>query len=373
MGKQIGWISAIVISNIVIIFIVLFFLGFRVRVSSVVSQVLRGKTHDYITSEQNKRLDPVPPIQQVTWPLDQQRFVGVIVDSGLGNKMFSIATAYGFAIRNGLAPPLVFYQNSSNKSKYTEWGGHDIGAPTYDYPEVPRRLKDVFPYIRFADVTEADKVPGMFAGSAIFGEIGEEDYLTPLPVIDTNQYNMPEAFIFRGLWFAPVQFLRERDVILNKVFVFHPSIERYIDVHYESILRSYHYTAVHLRLGHMGDTFEMPFPSANDIQKFVRNAGVEKFIVFTDNIDRAKKLLNQMEQGFQYVFITDLPFIEMACMKRLKRFLISRSTFSWWGAFLMNGKDATIAVCRDVKMSKMVSMHHCFQSMMTEESGWTPV
>jgi hypothetical protein len=374
MYRKVALVSGVLLVNITLIFIILYFLGLRVRVTSAVTQYLVGKSHAYSTSSQRPSLEPASPIHQVTWKLEQQRFVGVITDSGLGNKLFSIATAYGFCIRNGLPPPLVFYQNSARNCKITEWGGHDIGEPTFPSPEVPRRLKDVFPYIRFADVTDVESIPGMFSGSAVFGEITEEDYLTPLPAIDVTQANVPEAYIFRGLWFAPVQFLEEQEILRKQVFVFHPSIEKYVEAHYEEMIADHCYTAIHLRLGHPGDTFEMPFPSPSDMQRFLKGAGVDKFVVFTDNRERAKKLLLPLEGTFKYDFISDLPFVEMSCMRRLKNFLISRSTFSWWGAFLMNKtEDTRIVVCRDVVASSFVLMHHCFETMMSADIGWTVV
>ena len=63
------------------------------------------------------------------------------------------------------------------------------------------------------------------------------------------------------------------------------------------------------------------------------------FFVFADDIEKAKKL-DLIQDA---VYISGMSDVEgMQLMKQCKHFLISNSSFSWWGAYLSNKKDKVI-------------------------------
>ena len=75
------------------------------------------------------------------------------------------------------------------------------------------------------------------------------------------------------------------------------------------------------------------------IQKLQEMFTDATFFVFADDIEKAKKL-DLIQDA---VYISGMSDVEgMQLMKQCKHFLISNSSFSWWGAYLSNKKDKVI-------------------------------
>lgn len=66
-----------------------------------------------------------------------------------------------------------------------------------------------------------------------------------------------------------------------------------------------------------------------------------KFFVFSDEPEKAKELLRGLATNC--TFITGSHYmLDLYLMTQCKNFIIANSTFSWWGAWLINNKDKRI-------------------------------
>ena len=76
-------------------------------------------------------------------------------------------------------------------------------------------------------------------------------------------------------------------------------------------------------------------------EKYFYNAikHFEKIFVFSDSIQEVKNIISSWELDLYFDFVTDnceglLDYQEMYLMSLSKANIISKSTFSWWGAYL---------------------------------------
>lgn len=71
-----------------------------------------------------------------------------------------------------------------------------------------------------------------------------------------------------------------------------------------------------------------------------------KILVFTDDYDEAKKIFNKIASKLPVNYINELGKLndidEFCLMRECHDFIISNSTFSWWGAYLGEKKDSVI-------------------------------
>lgn len=68
------------------------------------------------------------------------------------------------------------------------------------------------------------------------------------------------------------------------------------------------------------------------IKYFKNNVEEPRFFVFTNDLEEAKKLVDFPEETFFVENTQD--YEDLALMYKCKHFIISNSTFSWWGAYL---------------------------------------
>ena len=98
------------------------------------------------------------------------------------------------------------------------------------------------------------------------------------------------------------------------------------------------------------------------ISKIVGLTGIKTLFIFSDEIDQAKMILNEMEYNdFVFEFISDMDATQsLRLMYNCNHFVISNSSFSWWGAYLSESKDKLIVgpdvwYNNDVKAGDMFS------------------
>ena len=80
----------------------------------------------------------------------------------------------------------------------------------------------------------------------------------------------------------------------------------------------------------------------NAIDYIKNNIENPEFFVFTNDLEGAKKLVDFPKETF-FVEKTE-NYEDLALMQECKHFIISNSTFSWWGAYLSENPDKKIVV-----------------------------
>ncbi|MBY7904819.1 alpha-1,2-fucosyltransferase [Vibrio fluvialis] len=79
----------------------------------------------------------------------------------------------------------------------------------------------------------------------------------------------------------------------------------------------------------------------NALREMVGKTDAENIIVFSDDIQRAKKVLEN--EPYHFVFIENVNAIQsLRLMYSCDNFVIANSSFSWWGAYLSDNKDKKI-------------------------------
>ncbi|MDB4396041.1 alpha-1,2-fucosyltransferase [bacterium] len=92
-------------------------------------------------------------------------------------------------------------------------------------------------------------------------------------------------------------------------------------------------TSLHIRLGDY--TYKRnhhPSQPASYWQQAIKEAGLEKIIIFSDDVKMAKQMFGESSK---LVYSTDSdPFVALYHMSLCKNNIICNSTFGWWGAWL---------------------------------------
>ncbi len=119
--------------------------------------------------------------------------------------------------------------------------------------------------------------------------------------------------------------------------------------------------AMHIRLG---DYQKMGYSLSDEwyqksAKKLIKD-GIETILVFTDNIDAAKKIISPINKYTKIIFPeienTLSPIELLWILSNAKFFVSSNSTLSWWSAFL-NNKNKTIYSPHDSSLI-LSSWHH---------------
>jgi hypothetical protein len=82
----------------------------------------------------------------------------------------------------------------------------------------------------------------------------------------------------------------------------------------------------------------------NAINFFIKKYNDPSFIVFSDNINEARKIINTEKAIFVENDEELLPsqIKDFLMMLKCDHFIIANSTFSWWAAYLANNKNKTV-------------------------------
>lgn len=327
--------------------------------------------------------------------------VSGLLHSGLGNRMFTIATTIGFAQQNKLMTyhdPVFYYDSLTPNIRYCEYGGH-LGDSTINQ-QCPHvfRFRDVFPNVHVSNVSRTGDIEkeakrairGYVSRGKVFNRTmcvlhqAATDYEIPLTMDDVlerahNGPGMIDQVMFVGSWFSPMQFITNENTVRYlraKTFQFHDSVKQHIALAYDTkvLFESQTSGLVHLRLGHATDTFGMPYPLHDEISRFVENEKLETLMVICDNIVLANPIIDDVlavHPSLSIVWIHGCMICEMYCMTQAPSLLLSRSTYSWWGAFLNQkaSDNGRIYVCPQ-RWPTNRGATCCFDDMIERQKVW---
>jgi hypothetical protein len=130
---------------------------------------------------------------------------------------------------------------------------------------------------------------------------------------------------------------------------FKPSKEvlKYIKSKYQYILKNTNYICVQIRTGTRSNC-------DSDLHNYANTSYLKHalsiypinimHVIFSDNIDYAKSIL---PSNRKYSFVNDENYIELFLMNYFKYYVLSASTFGWWGAWLSIYKDPEVTIMKD--------------------------
>jgi hypothetical protein len=231
----------------------------------------------------------------------------------LGNQMFQIATTYGYARKYGKEPIFPEWTCKISGRNYT-----DIFKNPVDQTLHSRIISHAdFRRFSYMDLT--------------YIEIPETPYS-----LDLNGYFQSEKY-----------FLNCQSEI-REIFQPQDSISQYIDEKYSHILNLENKVSLQVRTGtrDRNDYDVHAYATESFISKAQECFDSEStFIVFADNLEVAKSIL---PSGKKYIFVeNEHNYVDLFLMNRFDNYIVSPSTFGWWGAWLSQNPEPKIAIMKD--------------------------
>lgn len=230
----------------------------------------------------------------------------VHINSGLGNTLFQISTAFAYAKR---------FDKDLQLSK-------KIYSPSTHEP-LDNYLNTIFQDLDFCenDIFIEDKI-------VKYNE----------PSFSYNEIPNVEGSIYLDGYF---QSLRYFDDFENDIKgLFHLKTES----KYDSYLKNS--CSIHIRRGdYLTHSYAHPQQSKEYFKKAVNWVGLDKtFLIFSDEIDSIKSSNFCEEIGIiNYVYVEDQDsYQDLSLMSRCENNIIVNSTFSWWSAYLNNHENKIV-------------------------------
>ena len=268
--------------------------------------------------------------------------VSVVLAGGLGNMMFQIATLLSYCKDKSLRPLIGYWTTHQSETSrwsrrlnrwarnhhFEPWGGHDL-------EEKPISVGEVYPKLPWFDSR-----PNAFKWW--FHQELAWDYDTGKGgvYIDLDTIVKP-PFLMQGYFFNHKYWHHNRDYIID-MFKMDDDLRWWIDYNY-GFLFNFETISIHMRLGNDNDFMPVelvPYQWYIDkIESLIEN-GSQRVLVFSDNLDKAKRMLYQSEiPRSQFHFIDEDPYICMDLMAKCDKHILSNSTLSFWGAYLDNKEN----------------------------------
>lgn len=250
-----------------------------------------------------------------------RRLLTMRVHSGLGNRLFHLASLYGIA-KKTKSLPVLFYPYIEDIKVHTK--DHWIYKPFYDMFPIYHGDADMLS--RFKVVREHHMQPGVY--------------------VDYQEQIVPNAFVMLEGYFQSDMYFSEHSDHIKEFF------RNALNVNDIEECNAYF---VHIRgrdHGFKWDKMEEFYARAK------KRFGDKKPKVYTDDPDFAEDL------GF---YMLEPPIDELATLKKMISCKVGgiccNSTFSWWAAFLGNGENYIVPYpfnlklrCDDIYLNKMIKV-----------------
>jgi hypothetical protein len=151
---------------------------------------------------------------------------------------------------------------------------------------------------------------------------------------------------FRGYFQSEKYFDHCKDEI-REIFQPNESITEYIERKYSDLFSEENKAVLHVRTAKRNSNDYDVHSSAT--YDFIETAqsyfGDELFVVFADNMEIAKTML---PKGKRYFFVeNEENYVDMFLMTYFEKYIVSPSTFGWWGAWLSQNKDPKVTIMKD--------------------------
>ena len=230
----------------------------------------------------------------------------------LGNSMFQFAAVLGMGKKTGMEVAIphneTYYEPEYGRNNTSIFDGFDITVPTLDLG-----------ILKFKEVE------------------------FPFHYIDRRVDDFTDM---KGFFQTEKYFINAIDEVISQ-FKFKQEVIDRVDLSkYPDPAKC---TSLHIRLGdYMRKRYYHPAQSTTYWQKAVKEAGLEHIVIFSDDIEHAKKMFGESDK---IVYSTEEdPFEALYHMSLCKNNILCNSSFSWWGAWLgeSNSGDEKIIVAPKV-------------------------
>ena len=221
----------------------------------------------------------------------------------VGNQMFQIASTIGIAKKHGYAYAFPKWENTDHLIHFNS--GENIDMEKYFDNKLPRVEN-----------------PGVFRKQEV--PWGYHDIFLPNENISLHGHMQSEKYF------------KHCEADIRKVFAFNWSLQYPEYANFPQNI----YTGIHLRRGdYVGKNAYHPVQGMDYFSKAMAQfPATTRFLIFSDDVPAAKEMFgNNVDYAEGNHYMTD-----MWLMSQCKNFIISNSTFSWWGAWLINNPTKKI-------------------------------
>jgi hypothetical protein len=229
----------------------------------------------------------------------------------LGNQMFQVAATYGYARLHGFNPLFPEWKCRISNSDYTNIFKVKLpqltGTDSHQYEIIYNDLK----YIQLGAVTDGNiDLSGYFQSEKYFEHCKEE---------------------------------------IKEIFQPNHEIKEYLEYKYREIISLPNRVALHIRSGKR---------TANDynVHAYTTTEFIEKaqthfpddsiYVVFADNMEIAKQLVPK-DKKYTFIESTSKNYEDLFLMAYFDKYIISPSTFGWWGAYLSKYENPQVVIMKD--------------------------
>jgi hypothetical protein len=229
----------------------------------------------------------------------------------LGNQMFQIAATIGYAKKSG--------KNAIFPSWKCRFSGKSYGE-VFKGP--------------FDQTLNSEKMTSL-AGRFVYNDLKYVEIPVHAGNIDLNGYYQSEKY-----------FENTVDEI-KSVFQFSDSVKMYVEDNFNHILMLEDKVSLHVRTAkRAANDYDVHSSASREfIQKAQKNFSSDNYVVFADNMEEAKKIL---PDGKNYIFVENQEnYVDMCLMTYFDQYVVSPSTFGWWGAYLSQNNSPKVSIMKD--------------------------
>lgn len=279
----------------------------------------------------------------------------VKIFGGLGNQLFQYS--FGETIRH-LSGHDVKYDNSSFTK---ELSGESRIERNFSLPQLGINI----PIASRKEIFEAKSQLSSikeFLSTKLQIALQNECYINgPAPKILAKSLSSDKSIYIQGYFQSEVYAQIRREIIISDIDynakILHP-IKSHLTIS-QSSFNLQDSVAVHIRLGdylHASNKSKL-FICDSDWYikciKFMQDQGHNNFVVFTDDVEKAKSFTSQIKANIIYANdvidpcwekqqACDSSILEFLLLMQFKYYIIPNSTFSWWAQFLSTSKKFTL-------------------------------
>ena len=274
---------------------------------------------------------------------------------GLGNQLFQYAFARALQLKTGkkvLLDASREYKNVSSESKVERPYRLDHFKITLNKAEI----KDLNKYKFLKQDNLLRKINFYLATHSVLGKrYYEETYDNFLPDYINIQWN---SYI-RG-WFQNEKYFKKyRNIIIREIV---PQKKIKIGTELKNVLKNKETVAIHIRRGDykvLGNMLPVTYYQ-RAIDYMNTKIANPYYCIFSDEISWVKE---NMDFGDNVYFVskncTFEDYEELMIMSKCKNFIISNSTFSWWGAWLCQNNKKIVIAPKHWFYNKTVEDNYC--------------
>lgn len=264
---------------------------------------------------------------------------------GLGNQMFEYAFARNVQLEIG--GKLYIDIQAYDKYKIREF---DLDKLNVKYEMFDNSTKS-YPLIRFTQILyHCTKKLAKLCFNKNYLGIGCYKWLYKRGLVynfdfcyyDTNFTKKKNQYIY-GYFQSEKYFLKNRDIICKELKVKEPMTEKEKEI--MQLIKENNSIGVSIRIGddYVNDpltyvcTKEYFYTCMRKMKEMVKEA---KFFIFTDDISKVKATF---QFPYEVVFVEGFNAIQsLRLLYSCKHFIISNSSFSWWGSYLSENIDKIV-------------------------------